>query len=217
MKKAAYLLPLVTLLTSCGGFNFRFENSVHSAGIEGNDNTSQKNYTESYTFFSGDVISSEGKSTANITFVSEDGLSNISTEKIDEIIRCDVEGIYAGAIESFNVGTKENAYLFVGAKSSISDGYMTLSFNVAIKDILIEAAPYYYVDNSWNDNELKRDDNVCVAVNSSSYIKLSSSVNDTGDAILVTKCSYHFAETQTQIKIKVGGEKAFIEKITLYY
>lgn len=216
MKKAVLLVPMVALLTSCGAFNIGFDNREHSAGIEG-QSTSNKTYTESYTYFSGDPIDTEGKNTANITFEVDDGLSNISKEKVDEIMRCDVDGLLAGTVETFNVGTRENSWLFVGAKTSYADGYLTLGFNQPIKDVKIEATPYYYEDNSWNELKLKIDEGVCVAVNASNYIKLSSLTNEDGDTVNSTECRYHFANEQTQIKIKVGGEKAFIKKITLYY
>ena len=216
MKKVAYLLPIALLLTSCEGFRIGFINEQRSAGIEGSG-TSQKSYTESYSYFLGDNVETEGKNVANLTFEVDDGLSDISVDKINEITRCDVDDFFAGAVESFNVGTREEAWLFVGAKSSYSDGYMTLGFNTAISDVIIDATPYYYEDNAWNEEELKIDENVCVAVNSSPYVRLSGTLNEQQDAVNITKCRYHFSENQTQIKIKVGGEKAFIQKISLYY
>lgn len=216
MKKVVLLIPMILLLTSCGVFKIGFVNEQHSAGIEG-QSTSNQAYTESYTYFSGDPITTEGKSSANITFEVDDGLSNISKEKVDEIIRCDVDNFFASTVETFNVGTRENSWLFVGAKTSYADGYLTLGFNQPIKDVQIEATPYYYEDNSWNELQLKIDEGVCVAVNESNYIKLSSLTNTEGDTVNSTECRYHFASEQTQIKIKVGGEKAFIKKITLYY
>lgn len=217
MKKIALLIPLALLITSCEVFKIGYENSKHSAGIEGDSGTSQQNYTESYSYFGGDPISTEGKSVANLTFSAPSSLSFIEKEKVDELVSCDVNDLYAGAVETLNVGTREGSWLFIGASSSYTDGYLTLGFNTPIKDIVIEAAPYYYVDTSWNENILKVDENVCVAVNNSGYIKLSSLPNADEDAVNSTDCRYHFAESQSQIKIKVGGQKAFIKKITLYY
>ena len=217
MKKIALLIPLALLITSCEIFKMGYENSRHSAGIEGGGNTSQRSYTESYSYFSGDPITTEGKSEAHLTFSAPDGLSMISPEKVTELASCDVADFFIGAIETQNVGTREDSWLFIGASSSYTDGYLTLSFNAQIKDLIIEATPYYYEDTSWNENTLVVDQGVCVAVNNSGYIRLSTIANEENTEVNKTDCRYHFAETQNQIKIKVGGQKAFIKKITLYY
>ena len=217
MKKIAYLLPVLFLLASCDGFRFGYLNEPHDPGIDGGASTSQKTYTESYSYFSGDQISTEGKNVANITFAAQESLSDIAIEKVDELVSCDVDGLYAGAIETFNVGTRADSWLFIGTSSSYADGYLTLGFNSPIKDVLIEATPYYYEDSSWNEEKLMVDENVCIAVNTSGYIKLSSLTNDEKTEVNVSECRYHFQESQTQIKIKTGGQKAFIKKITLYY
>ena len=217
MKKIALLLPVALILTSCDVFKMGYVNEQRSAGIEGGNSTSKQTYTEEYTYFPGDTLNVEGKSVANLTFTPDDGLSDIATEKVDEIVSCDVDGVYLGAVETFNVGTRENAWLFVGAKSSYVDGYLTLGFNVSIKDVIIEATPYYYEDNAWNDDKLVIDENCCLAINTSNYIRLSSLTNDEKTDVNTTYCRYHLAESKNQIKIKAGGEKSFIKKITLYY
>lgn len=217
MKKGVLILPLTILLTSCGTFKFGYTNDQHSAGIPGGNTASNNNYTESYTYFAGDTIDTEGKNVANITFEINESASDIGVEKINSLLRCDVADLFAGTLDSFNVGTKEGAWLFIGAKTSYSDGFLVLSFNQAIKDVLIQATPYYYEDTTWNDYEIVKDDNVCVAVDNSGYVKLSSALNEEQNAINTTDCRYHFEQPQTEFKIKVGGEKAFIKKIVLYY
>ena len=218
MKKVAYLFPAVLLMiTSCDVLRVGYTGEQHSAGIANSGSASQQTYTESYSYFSGDSITTEGKKVANITFRAEDGLSDISIDKVNELISCDVDGLFAGTVDTFNVGTREDAWLFIGTSSSYSDGFLTLGFNSAIKDVLIEATPYYYEDNSWNNEELVIDQNVCVAVNTSRYIKLSSLTNQENTEVNTTECRFHFEESQNQIKIKAGGQKAFIKKITLYY
>lgn len=217
MKKVALLIPLVFLITSCEGFNMGYDNAHHSAGIEGGSSTSKQTYTESYTYFAGDPINTEDKSVAYMTFSAPDGLSMITPEKVDELANCDVNDLYAGAVETLNVGTREDNWLFIGASSSYTDGYLILGFNASISDVIIEATPYYYEDTSWNDDKLVVDEGVCVAVNDSAYIKLSTQLTDDKDAVRSTDCRYHLAQGQNQIKIKVGGQKAFIKKITLYF
>lgn len=217
MKKIACLIPIALLLTSCEMFRIGFTNEKHEPGIEGSGNTSQKSYTESYNYFSGDTIDTNGKSVAHITFASPESLSGIAIEKVEELISCDVDGLYAGTVETFNVGTRADAWLFIGTSSSYADGYLTLSFNTAISDVVIQATPYYYEDSSWNNGRLVIDEGVCVAVNSTPYVRLSSLTNDEKTAVNDSDCRYHFQESQTQIKIKAGGQKAFIKKITLYY
>ena len=217
MKKIVFLLPAVLVLTSCGVFKIGYINEQHSAGIENSGSGSKQIYTETYTYYPGDTLNTEGKSVANLTFAPDDGLSSIDVDTVNQIAACDVDGVFAGAVETFNVGTRENAWLFVGAKSSYTDGYLTLGFNVSIKDVIIEATPYYYEDNAWNDEKLVIDENCCLAINTSNYIRLSSLTNDEKTAVNTTNCRYHLAESSNQIKIKAGGEKSFIKKITLYY
>ena len=217
MKKIALLVPVALLLASCETFRFGFDPNEHSAGIEGSNSTSKQTYKDDYSYYPGDTLNTEGKNSANLTFTPDDGLSDISTEKVDEIASCDVDDVYAGAVETYNVGTRENAWLFVGAKSSYTDGYLTLGFNVSIKDVVIEATPYYYEDNAWNEEVLKIDEDCCIAVNDSGYIRLSSLTNEENTEVNTTECRYHLTEPQTQLKIKGGGEKSFIKKITLYY
>ena len=215
MKKVVFLLPIALLMTSC--FNVTFVSEQHSAGIEGGGSISQNAHTESYTFFSGDPITTEGKSTATLTFASNSGESLISAERVNELANCDVDSLFTGAVEASNVGTREGAWLFVGAQTSYNDGYLTLAFTTPIKDIQIEAAPYYYINQAWNEDSLEIDKDVCIAVNTSNYIKLSSATNTEGTAVNSTFCRYHFLESQSQIKIKVGGARAFLKNITLYY
>lgn len=217
MKKIAFLLPAILVLTSCEVFRMGYINEQHSAGIEGGSNASNQTYTETYTYYPGDTLNIEGKSVANLTFTPDDGLSNIDAEKVNSIASCDVDGVFAGALETVHVGTREDAWLFVGVKSSYADGYLTLGFNVSISDVVIEATPYYYENNAWNDDKLIIDENCCIAINTSNYIRLSSLTNDEKTEVNITQCRYHLAESQNQIKIKAGGEKSFIKKITLYY
>lgn len=217
MKKIAYLLPVALLLTSCEVFKIGFVNEDHSAGIEGSSATSSQTYKDDYSYYPGDTLDTEGKHAANLTFTPDDGLSSIGADKVSEIASCDVDDVFAGALDTYNVGTRENAWLFVGAKSSYVDGFLDLAFNVSIKDVVIEATPYYYEDNAWNEEKLIIDENCCLAVNTSNYIRLSSLTNDAKTEVNSTLCRYHLPEASNQIKIKAGGEKSFIKKITLYY
>ena len=217
MKKIAYLLPVALLLTSCEIFKIGFVNEDHSAGIEGGSATSSQTYKDDYSYYPGDTLNTEGKHVANLTFTPDDGISSIGADKVSEIASCDVDDVFAGALDTYNVGTRENAWLFVGAKSSYVDGFLKLDFIVDIKDVVIEATPYYYEDNAWNEEKLIIDENCCLAVNTSNYIRLSSLTNEEKTEVNTTTCRYHLAEPQKQITIKAGGEKSFIKKITLYY
>ena len=217
MKKIVYLLPVALLLTSCEIFKIGFVNEDHSAGIEGSGATSSQTYKDDYSYYPGDTLNTEGKHVANLTFTPDDGISSIGADKVSEIASCDVDDVFAGALDTYNVGTRENAWLFVGAKSSYVDGFLKLDFIVDVKDVVIEATPYYYEDNAWNEEKLIVDENCCLAVNTSYYIRLSSLTNEEKTEVNTTTCRYHLAEPQKQITIKAGGEKSFIKKITLYY
>ena len=90
-------------------------------------------------------------------------------------------------------------------------------FNSKIKDVIIEACPYYSLPHAWNEDELKIDSEVGVAINNSRYVKLSSEADETEEKAKSTNCRFHFSESLSEFTIKVGPKRAFIQKISLYY
>ena len=219
MKKPILLLvPALLLLTSCDIFKVGYVNDRHSAGIEGGSVASSY-YTEEYSYYAGDNIDEDNKNVATLTFSGYDeNISDISDlEKLESYINCDVPEVFKEVKAAKNVGIKNDHGLFIGVYSSYADGFLSLSFNVDVKDIAIEASPYYYEKNAWNESELEVDDKVAVAVNTNGYITLSQTKNEEGTAIKATTCRYHLATSSADITIKVGQRRAFIDKITIYY
>lgn len=220
MKKSPFLfLSLLTLLTACSGgaINFGYTNEEHSAGVD-NSSYSQKTYVDSYNYFAGDTIDETNENVANMTFkLTNQSYFDMSKEEIESLVECDVNDIFDHVIDASLTSTTENVGLFVGTGSTLRDGYLTLGFKVAIKDLKIEACPYNSVDYSWNKEDEEIDKNVAVAVNNSGYVKLSSIKNEETGEIISTSCRYHLASDTKEIKIKVGQKRAYIRKIVLYY
>lgn len=218
MKKSPLLLlSLTALLASCSGIRFGYVEEQHSAGLADGRTMSQQTYAESKIYFAGDSINESNEYVANITFTAKKSNFDMATEDIAAILSCDVDNIFDKVADASLTGTTEDVGLFIGTSSTLRDGYLTLAFSAAIKDLKIEACPYYYIDTSWNKEEFVVDDNVAVAVNNSGYIKLSSLKDEETGEIKSTPCRYHLANDTREIKIKVGQKRAYIRKIVLYY
>ena len=219
-KKGLLLIPFAILLASCDQVTFGFSQGLHSAGMEGSFNTSSKKEApDSYSYYAGDIIETEGKNEANITFTIDQTESFLDVSKLNDLITSDVDASELSITpkECANVGSNENNGLFIGADSTYVDGYLILGFDKAIKDIKIEASPYYYLKNAWNEDTLVIDQDVAISVNGSGYVKLSSELNESGDKVNLTTCRYHLSGNDNEVMIKVGPRRAFINKITLYY
>lgn len=217
-KKVLLFVPLLSVLTSCAVFSIGFSEGEHEAGLENGEALSSKQYADNYSYFAGDNISPEGKDTAIITFANyDDSLDIANPEDFDQYVSCSVDGLFKETKSVNNVAINENKGVFVGATSTLADGALTLSFNVEVKDVVINACPYYYEENKYNQTTLKIDEGVCVSVNTKPYILLSSTKNEDGATLKETECRFHLTETSADVKIKVGVRKAFINKITIYY
>ena len=217
MKKQALLLvPLITVLTSCGLLDIGMTGETHSAGIAGHD-SSIRTYVDQYTYFSGDEIDETNTNVANLTFSAENAFTiGSSAETFNSIVSCDVDDVFNSVTEAENVGVIKDFWLFVGADSTYTDGYLTLKFDINIKDIKIEACPVYFEKYGFEE-DFRIDENVAVAVNNSSYIRLSSLRDEVTGDVNTTPCRYHMPDNTKEIKIKVGQRRAFIRKIVLYY
>ena len=222
MKKAvALLLPLTVLLASCQ-LKIGHTSDQYSAGLSnGEILSSYNNYVEkSYEYFSGDDVETTGSSVAHVTFNVSETISSLDKDvknKVSNIINCDLDSLTVNVDETYNVGADEDSgLLFIGADSTYVDGYLTLSFTSYIKAAIIEACPYYYDTNAWNEDQFFVDSNVAIAINSSRYVKLSSTRKDNENDIISTECRYNLGNDVNQLKIKVGQRRAFIRRITLY-
>ena len=218
-KKSLLFLPLLTVLTSCAVFSIGFSEGEHEAGLENGSALSSKKYVDDYSFFSGDNISTEGMNSAIVTFTGFDSSLDIKNpEDFDAYVTCSVDDIFKETKEVNNVAINKDKGVFVGATSTLADGALALSFNVNVKDLEIEASPYYYEENKYNETTLVIDEGVALAVNDRPYIRLSTAKSEDGKSVNTTNCRYHLSnDGSADVKIKAGIKKAFINKITIYY
>lgn len=215
MKKTfLLLLPLTALLVSCGELKVTHTDSVHSAGIEGS--YSHTNSAIEYAYYSGDDVDASNENVSRLTFSVSESKSNIKPEDVAPLINCDDPTLVYEVKDASNVGTKEGVGLFVGADSTYVDGYLTISFDKAATAVVIKARRYYYETISFNESEIVIDSDVAVAINNSKYIKLTGQKNDSGIPN-EHECRYRLTENASQLQIKVGPRRAFIEEIALYF
>lgn len=218
-KPIVILLPVIALLTSCGTLKFGYTEESREPGLEGSISSTRKDVPpEEYGYYSGDSISTEDSTEAFLTFNVTEEKSELTTEEASALISCSVEGLFKAVDDLVHVSTDgETNQLYVGAESTYAEGYMTFSFNNIIKDIIVEACPYYYSTNAWNEDDFKIDSPAGVGVNESQYVKLSSEKDETEEKLESSMCRFHIANDATSFKIKVGPRRAFIRKISLYF
>ena len=194
-KKSLLFLPLLTVLTSCAVFSIGFSEGEHEAGLENGSALSSKKYVDDYSFFSGDNISTEGMNSAIVTFTGFDSSLDIKNpEDFDAYVTCSVDDIFKETKEVNNVAINKDKGVFVGATSTLADGALALSFNVNVKDLEIEASPYYYEENKYNETTLVIDEGVALAVNDRPYIRLSTAKSEDGKSVNTTNCRYHLSK-----------------------
>ena len=220
MKKSRLVfIPLIFMLASCDTFKVGFTDEKHEAGLD--QGSGSVYIVPSYPTYSGDQFTvSDNEKSASIVFTGyTDGLSNIQDiDLLNSLVDISQQDFFITVESPLNVGTDEKDGLFIGADSSYVDGELTLAFKQDIKYIEIVATPYLYVSHSWNEEEYKIDQDVCISVNGSAYVALLTSQNEDG-SLKETTCRYinHAQENKDKITIKVGRRRAFIKKITLYY
>lgn len=217
MKKSLLLfVPLIVCFASCSKVTFGYTNEQHSAGF--GHTTSKKANATSYTYFPGDVFNTNDSNAAHITFDSANSGSNMAKEDINAIVNCDVPDFFNEVSDASWVGVKKDTDLFIGTDSSYVDGYLTLSFTSVIKYVSIYACPYYTGEIIGFTDKVEHDENVGVAVNNSSYIKLSYIYNEDSQTVNKRECRYDVSGANaTEITIKVGPQRALISEIILYY
>ena len=215
MKKAYLLLiPLMALLVACNEqLKMGYIEGKTISGVDGSFAGSQYS-AGNYTYFAGDDVDTTNTNVANFTFAANETTSNIGIEAITAITSCDNTNIEYQIQEASNVGTKEGFGLFIGADSTYVDGHLSIIVNQPVKGVVITARRYYSYVNSWNEENLVSDSNVAVAINSSKYVKVTTN-KDAENIPLTTECRFN-GQDKNLIDIKVGPQRAFIEKITFY-
>ena len=218
MKKSLLLFaPLLICLISCDELRFGYTKEEHSAGFDNGRSVTSENANK-YTYFSGDTIDFNNPNVAHLTFDHESAQSNMAKEDIASLIHCDIDNFFNEVVEASYVGVKQGVSLFIGVDSSYIDGYLTLSFNHNIKDIIIKACPYYSDEIIGFENRIEHDSLVGVSVNDSSYYKLNYSINNETNEVSYDEACFHLnSDNVTQIKIKAGPQRAIINEICLYY
>lgn len=217
MKKSLLLFaPLLICFASCGKVTFGYTNDVHSAGFD--YSTSNQQNATSYTYFPGDAFNTSENSAAHLTFDSGSSASNMAKEDINSLITSDVPGVFNEVNDASWVGVKKDTALFIGANSSYVDGYLTLSFNVMVKYVVVQACPYYTGEIVGFTDRVEHDENVGVAINNSSYIKLSYVYNEDSGLVTYHECRYRMSENGVnEFTIHVGPQRALISEIIVYY
>lgn len=221
-KNLAILLPLCILtLTACEDFNFGFnQGGTHEPGLDKSIPVTSSNPT-SYSYYAGDLFDEEDYATNFvITFTGiEKNASNLTDlEKLNEYVSVNDDNVEVLLSEPRYLGTKDDGSLFLGTKVAGSDGSFNMTFNVAAEAVLIEAAPYSYVNNAYNQEEFVVDASVAIALNDSSYILLAEDLLDEDSTeVVTTECKYELPEQSEDVTIKVANGRALIKKITVYY
>lgn len=219
MKKSLILfVPICVLLVSCEKFVVGYTKDPHSAGLD-HSMSSNNNGKNSYEYFAGDFFE-EGNVLCNITFKDHETASNIAKDDVAPILTFDtpVSSFMCEVSEASYVGTKEGIGLFIGADSSYVDGYLSLTLSHDVVNIVIEATPYYYESNGFEEeSQLVVDDEVAIAINNTRYIKVLNNKSEDGLTIKSTTCSYHLSSPSKEITIKVGPKRAFIKSIKLFH
>ena len=218
MKKSFVFLPMLVLLTSCGTLTMGFTEDSHEPGLDGSQPSQRKDTPpEEYNYFSGDSIDTSSSTEATLTFNVTSSSEPTENAEIADLVSCSADGLFNSVKDFVNVKTDSEKGLFIGVDSGYADGYLTLAFNSPIKDVAIEAFPYYFEPHAWNDDKVKIDTTVGVGINSSNYVKLNSEFDEEQEMAKTTNCRFHFSESLSEFTIKVGPQRAFIKKISLYY
>ena len=218
MKKSLLLfVPFLVGLVSCNQLRVGFTGESHEPGFDPK-RSDTSNSAESYTYFGGDPIDTTNPNVAHLTFNSDNSGSNMSKDEITALINCDVPDFVNEVVDASYVGVKKDTALFIGLDSTHADGYLTLSFNQMIKDVVIKACPYYSDEIIGFTDRVEHDSNVGIAINSNRYFKLTYTYNQETGVTSLEECRYHMSnEDVNEIKIKVGPQRALISEIILYY
>ena len=217
MKKSFFLLvPLLIGVSACE-FAVGFDSQNHEPGLDKSYPNSNAQQNVNYNYFSGDNIDSIKSNSASLkidfAFLKESSDAKSDIKDIDllnEYFGVNQENILTSIEEPNYIGVKDGG-LFIGTESSYLLGSIRLNTNSPILAVEIDAMAYFYTTTSFNEEKVIVDDDTAVAVNSSYFIKLSSTAEKNN------VCSYRLDEQPTSITIKVGKKRAFINSITLYY
>lgn len=219
-KRYLALLPLMFLVSGCdiNGVKISFaDGNYHSAGLD--KSYSMDDYNSiSYSYKNNDTLNNEGLNSVILTFenidASETNVQDVA--KIKSYLSLTDQILDSVSNPSY-FNTLSSGVVFLGTSTEKVLGEITLNFNVEIKNVEILAKPYYYVDNTFNNNELVVDEDVAISLNDEGYIKINKDIDEENQTVNSSTCSYKLQEAKNTINIKVGKRRAILEKITLYY
>lgn len=219
-KRYLALLPLMFLVSGCdiNGVKISFaDGNYHSAGLD--KSYSMDDYNSiSYSYKNNDTLNNEGLNSVILTFenidASETNVQDLA--KIKSYLSLTDQILDSVSNPSY-FNTLSSGVVFLGTSTEKVLGEITLNFNVEIKNVEILAKPYYYVDNTFNNNELVVDEDVAISLNDEGYIKINKDIDEENQTVNSSTCSYKLQEAKNTINIKVGKRRAILEKITLYY
>ena len=219
-KRYLALLPLMFLVSGCdiNGVKISFaDGNYHSAGLD-KSYSMDGNNSISYSYKNNDTLNNEGLNSVILTFENIDASeTNVQdVEKIKSYLSLTDQILDSVSNPSY-FNTLSSGVVFLGTSTEKVLGEITLNFNVEIKNVEIIAKPYYYVDNTFNNNELVVDEDVAISLNDEGYIKINKDIDEQNQTVNSSTCSYKLQEAKNTINIKVGKRRAILEKITLYY
>ena len=219
-KRYLALLPLMFLVSGCdiNGVKISFaDGNYHSAGLDKSYSMDGSN-SISYSYKNNDTLNNEGLNSVILTFenidTSETNIQDVA--KIKSYLSLTDQILDSVSNPSY-FNTLSSGVVFLGTSTEKVLGEITLNFNVEIKNVEILAKPYYYVDNTFNNNELVVDEDVAISLNDEGYIKINKDIDEENQTVNSSTCSYKLQEAKNTINIKVGKRRAILEKITLYY
>ena len=219
-KRYLALLPLMFLVSGCdiNGVKISFaDGNYHSAGLDKSYSMDDNN-SISYSYKNNDTLNNEGLNSVILTFenidASETNVQDVA--KIKSYLSLTDQILDSVSNPSY-FNTLSSGVVFLGTSTEKVLGEITLNFNVEIKNVEILAKPYYYVDNTFNNNELVVDEDVAISLNDEGYIKINKDIDEENQTVNSSTCSYKLQEAKNTINIKVGKRRAILEKITLYY
>lgn len=223
MKKALLpFIPMLLLITSCDGLKVDYHNGMsHEPGFD-NQTIQSSEPVVNYSYQQNGSFDETGLEKVTIKFkgISVSDSDVINLETIKGYLDIDKQGYEIDIVsEPRHFGTKNEGFAFLGNQFVDEVGEMTLVAPNNIKNVVVKAKQYSYLDSSFNNNKLVIDEDVAISVNESAFVKLSDPVlNDDQDEITNdTECKFTLATPNDHITIRAGKKRAVLEEISLYY
>lgn len=223
MRKARlFLIPILLVITGCDKFKVDFHKGMsHEAGFDNpSATTSQPDVI--YSYQQNGSFDKTGLEKVTITFknIQKSDSDVINLEEIKSYLNIDKEGYQIDIVDKpSHFGTKNEGYAYLGNQYINDTGEITFVCPNAIKNVVVKAKHYSYINSAFNENNLVIDDDVAISVNDSAFVKLDEPVlNEDKDEITnATECAFSLATPSDHVTIRAGKKRAILEEVSLYY